>query len=409
LIPQLSFITYPVKFVMVVVFAAPLLAAYALANFKKIQKGLLPLGGILLALIGGILISTHLAPLLGDQPHDTLLNGLSRVVMLALTGGVFWLLTRPGDSRWGRLAPLLLLLVAWLDVFTHVPAQNPTVPPSVYEANLVRTKLAMQPQPELGGGRAMLSPAAALELTRFAASDPKVNFLAKRVGYCANANLLDAVPKVDGFFSLTPGEFDVLLTTIYSVTNVTFAGLLDFMGVVQTTAPGELLKWQPRSTAHPLVTVGQQPVFADDDNQALSFIAQPGFDGGKLVVLLRSERALVTVTNQTVAKILNSKFGLQSVDTEVDAAAPAFVTFAQTYYHNWQAEVDGQRVPLLRANVAFQAVQVPAGRHQIRLFYRDRLFEVGALVSVFTWLVCLVTLLLPRRRNLSPLAVAKVF
>ena len=32
LIPQLSFITYPVKFVMVVVFAAPLLAAFALAN-----------------------------------------------------------------------------------------------------------------------------------------------------------------------------------------------------------------------------------------------------------------------------------------------------------------------------------------------------------------------------------------
>ena len=35
LIPQLSFITYPIKFVMVPVFAAPLLAAYALAALAK--------------------------------------------------------------------------------------------------------------------------------------------------------------------------------------------------------------------------------------------------------------------------------------------------------------------------------------------------------------------------------------
>jgi len=37
-------------------------------------------------------------------------------------------------------------------------------------------------------------------LTRFAGCNPKNNFLAKRLGYCANANLLDSVAKVDTLF-----------------------------------------------------------------------------------------------------------------------------------------------------------------------------------------------------------------
>ncbi len=396
LIPQLSFITYPIKFVMVAVFVTPLLAAYALVNFQKIQNRLLSLGAVLLALIGGILILTQTVTLNGDQPHDTLLNGFSRVVLLALTGGVFWLLTRTGGASGQRIAPVLLLLVAWLDVFTHAPTQNPTVSPTVYESNLVRTRLAMNPQPELGGARAMLSPAAALELTRFGASDPKINFLAKRVGYCANANLLDAVPKVDGFFSLTPREFDSLLTMIYSVTNSRFAGLMDFMGVAQTSVPGELLKWQPRPTALPLVTAGQLPVFVADDSVGLAFLAQPEFDGSKIVFLSAADRALVTVSNQTAAKNISTKFGVQSVDTEVEAAAPALVTIAQTYYHRWRAKVDGQPVKLLRANVAFQAVEVPAGKHQVHIYYDDRAFKLGALISGFMWVNCLLALMLIR-------------
>ena len=401
IIPQLSFITYPVKFVMVVIFAAPLLAAYALANLEKIQKRLLPLGVILFVLILGVLFWTQLAPMQGDNPHDTLLNGFSRVAMLVLTGGALWLLTRASESRWKRIVPLLLLLVVWVDVFTHEPAQNPTVSPSVYEPNLIRTKLAMQPQPELGGSRAMLSSSSALELTRFAVSDPKNNFLAKRLGYCANANLLDAVPKVDGFFSLTPRECDSVLSLLYGTTNAGYPGLEDFLGVAQITAPGELLKWQPRLTAHPLVTAGQKPVFCDNVN-ALSALAQSDFDSGKTVVLPPSEKIFVTVSNLTAAKILSSKFGIQSVDAEVSAAEPSLVVVAQTYYHNWHAEIDGQPARLLRANVAFQAVQIPAGRHQIHLFYQDRAFEIGAAISLCMWVNCAISLVLMRRRLQPP-------
>jgi hypothetical protein len=401
-IPQLSFITYPVKYVLLVVFITPLLAAIALARLENLRKQTVWLGTILFAFIAAILFWAWRFPFPTDDVHTTLLNGLSRAGFLVLTGAWLLVLTRNVESKLRRMAPLLLIFVAWLDVFTHEPRQNPTVPPNVFESNLVRAKLAMKPQPELGGSRAMLSPTAALELTRFAASDPKNNFLAKRVGYCANANLLDGVPKVDGFFSLTPREFDGLLSLVYGASNGNWSRLEDFMGVSQTTAPDNLLTWQSRTNYLPLITAGQKPVFLDDTNSLWAF-GQNDFDGRKIVFLPLEEKSLVPVSNQTAANVLDAKFGNHTVDAEVDAAEPSLVVVAQTYYHNWHAEIDGQPAPLWRANVAFQAVQVPAGRHQLHFYYRDRAFEIGAWIALPVWMVCLISLTMKRRRA-SPTA-----
>jgi hypothetical protein len=431
LIPQLSFITYPVKFVMVVVFVAPLLAAFALTNnffsgrkavaqtskpaVSQISKPaehslgkrtaelevgaagrFLLVGAVLLVFTAGIIFWTQHASPASSDAHAVLMNGISRVAFLILVGGILFALTRELKSPLLRFAPLALILVAWLDVFTHEPNQNPTAPPGIFALNLARTKLAMDPQPELGGSRAMLSPEAALQLTRLGISNPKDNFLAKRIGFSANVNLLDAVPKVDGFFSLTPRDYDTLLSLIYNATNGNWTGLQDFMGVSQYTSQTNFLAWLPRTSFLPLITAGQKPVFLDDTNTLWTF-GRNEFVPETSVFLPPETRPLVTVSNQTTAKVLNAKFSVRDVNFEIQAAAPAFAVIAQTYYHNWQAEIDGQPAPLLRANVAFQALQVPAGTHQVRLFYNDRAFKIGAAISLCAWVGCLASYLALRR------------
>ena len=401
-LPQLSFITYPVKYVMLVVFVAPLLAAFALANLGRKQKKILPIGIVLFALLLGVIVWTQAAPLPGDNSRLALTTGLSRILFLFFTGIILFVLMKPAPSVWLRFAPLLLILTGWTDVYTHAPPQNPTVPPWIFQPNLSREKLALDPQPELGGSRAMVSPSAAYWFVNFAASDAKDNFLAKRLGYCANCNVLDAVPKVDGFFSLTPRESDAVLSLFYTTTNASYPGLEAFMGVSQITASDALYRWQARTNFLPLVTSGQQPVFTDDTN-ALAGLTQAGFDGSKIVFLPPEAKTLVSATNFSRAKILDAKFGTRTVDIEAAAGAPSLVVIAQTYYHNWSAKVDGGEVPLLRANVAFQAVQIPAGRHRIHLAYNDPAFQVGAAISVCTIFNCLFGLgLMTIRRHARP-------
>jgi hypothetical protein len=393
LIPQLSFITYPVKYVLLVVFIAPLLAAFALANLPSLRKQVSRLGAILLGLIAGILFWVWRFPFPTDNVHTTLLNGLSRTGFLFLTGGLLIFLARNHKSGLQRIAPLLLILIAWLDVFTHEPTQNPTVQPWIYEPGLSRAKLALAPQPELGGSRIMVTPMAANEFVRSASGNPQDNFIAKRIGYCADVNTLDAVPKVDGFFSLTPRTSDDVLALFYRTTNASFPRLEDFMGVSQITAPGEMFKWQSRQTFLPLVTAGQKPMFLAETNMEAA-LTSPDFDGSKIVFLPEQSKSLVTVTNQTTAKIIACKFNTQTVDVAVDAAEPSLVVVAQTYYHNWQADIDGKPTIIFRANQAFQAVLVPSGKHQINFYYDDRAFQIGLAISGAMWVNCLIGLLL---------------
>jgi hypothetical protein len=411
LIPQLSFITYPIKYISAAVFAMPLLAAVALVNRRHLQKQTMLLGVILLACLAAILFSAWRFPFPDDDVRATLLNGFSRAGFLFLTGGLLFVLMRGTSHRLLRIAPFFLIVVAWLDVFTHEPAQNPTVPASVYEPNLARTKLAMQPQPELGQSRAMLSSVAYGQLMMFSVQNPKNNFLAKRLGYCGNANLLDGVPKVDGFFSLYPREIGGLLERLYSFTDVDFPHLDNFLGVSQIIAPGELFKWQTRTNYLPLITAGQKPIVFYDvingDSKILQALTQKDFDGSKTVFISLPKGDsgwFVPESNQENAHVLSSKFGTQTVDAEVkieDTGVPSLVVVAQTYYHNWRAEIDGEPTKLFRANYAFQAVLVPPGRHHVHLFYQDSAFEIGAAISVCMWVNCFVAYLALRRRAVA--------
>jgi uncharacterized membrane protein YfhO len=110
----------------------------------------------------------------------------------------------------------------------------------------------------------------------------------------------------------------------------------------------------------------------------------------------------VTVSNASSTKVSIQQFSPHKVRLEVDAPEAALVVIAQAFYHNWRARVDDQPVPLLRANHAFQAVQVPAGRHYVTLVYEDHLFYDGALMSLLSAAILLGLWLRGRKQMTQP-------
>jgi hypothetical protein len=398
LVPQISLMTYPVKFVMAAIFAVPLLAGFGLAKLQadgdtenRSQTRLLVLASVLLfLLIAAIVFWAWHWPIPTDDFSRTWRNALGRAGILAGVLAVVFMLWNQRGGAWRNCwMPAALLGLLWLDVLTHEPNQNPSAPSEIYMPNLAHTKLAMNPQPTLGGSRAMLTPQAELKFGQFSSSSPKDNLLVKRLGYYANCNLLDDVPKVNGFFSLYPRECGDLNSLLYGSTNLAFPRLADFMGVSQITSPDNLLEWIPLNTFMPLVTAGQQPVFLDDSN-ALRVVGQLDFHPDKVVLLPSSARAIVAATNLAQARVVSCKFLPERIDADIDADGPTLTVIAQTYYRNWQAEVDGHPAPLLKANYAFQAVPILAGKHHVTVTYRDQAFRAGIAISGISLLGCLV-------------------
>ena len=72
------------------------------------------------------------------------------------------------------------------------------------------------------------------------------------------------------------------------------------------------------------------------------------------------------------------------VAAHVDAPTDGFVFFSEPSYPERRATLDGRRVPARRANLAFTAVAVPAGRHDVELLYRPSTFYLGSLISGVT-------------------------
>jgi uncharacterized membrane protein YfhO len=63
------------------------------------------------------------------------------------------------------------------------------------------------------------------------------------------------------------------------------------------------------------------------------------------------------------------------------------VTVAESAWKGWRAVIRGRdggderQLPLAYANHGYLGVLVPQGRHEVRLVYRPRSFEVGLVVS----------------------------
>jgi hypothetical protein len=73
----------------------------------------------------------------------------------------------------------------------------------------------------------------------------------------------------------------------------------------------------------------------------------------------------------------------------VEQIRPQYLVIAQPWYPGWHATIDGAPAPLLRANSAFFALDVPAGAHDVELAYRPaswiwglRLAAAGLLLAL---------------------------
>ncbi|HZU75518.1 MAG TPA: YfhO family protein, partial [Dehalococcoidia bacterium] len=60
---------------------------------------------------------------------------------------------------------------------------------------------------------------------------------------------------------------------------------------------------------------------------------------------------------------------------------PALLVLTDTYYPGWQAFVDGQPAPLLRGDVLFRVVPVPAGEHEVEFRFEPQSLRLGLLIT----------------------------
>jgi hypothetical protein len=92
------------------------------------------------------------------------------------------------------------------------------------------------------------------------------------------------------------------------------------------------------------------------------------------------------------------RFEPESLLIEVEAKQNGLLVLAEAWYPGWRAEVDGLPAACVPANLCMRAVPVAAGRHQVRLYFRQNYLPAGFLISLVSAGLFLVFVPKPARR-----------
>jgi hypothetical protein len=120
-------------------------------------------------------------------------------------------------------------------------------------------------------------------------------------------------------------------------------------------------------------------VLVADGVAALATLQDVSFDPAREVIL--PEGTPVTAAAGAPGRCRVVLWKPDRIVLEATMEAPGYVVLADAYDPGWRTEVDGRPATLLRANVAFRAVAVPAGRHLVESSYRPRAVSLGLAVS----------------------------
>ncbi|HEV7924006.1 MAG TPA: YfhO family protein [Verrucomicrobiae bacterium] len=386
-VPILGFIRFPVKFLILTVFCLALLAGAGAAWLQKQSPDAVRRScsgpGIVIGLIVLLVLAVAFwFPFASDSWSAVWPNALGRLAFLLTGLALLTLIFRSNATSQRALLSFGFLVLMGLDICTHVPQQNPSVPVQAYADD----PPPMTKVPQVGESRAMLNPLAERTMDNLVNPDLLHLYLGQRAELFSDCNLLNGIPLVGGFMSVHVAAEQTVAELLRS--GKAAPAVAEFLGVSQVASPSQLFVWEARTNFMPWATIGQAPVFLDND-ATLAALCSLRFLPRRMAYLPSDARGQITAGADGQARILSSHFGTSECAFETSAESRTMLVVAQAYYHCWRASVDGTPVPLWRANYAFQALEVPPGKHEVRLVYVDRAFQAGAIISIMALMFCL--------------------
>ncbi|HYP21695.1 MAG TPA: YfhO family protein, partial [Chloroflexia bacterium] len=141
-----------------------------------------------------------------------------------------------------------------------------------------------------------------------------------------------------------------------------------------------------------------------DTEEAIAAVRSPGLDPNRTVILNAGDvvtaPAALDRSSTPVTWLADEP---ERVELRATLPQPGWLVLSDNFAPGWEVEVDGQPATLLRGNVAFRAVAVPAGTHTVSFHYRPRIFYIAAAISALSTLAALaigsISLLRTRRHQ----------
>lgn len=147
---------------------------------------------------------------------------------------------------------------------------------------------------------------------------------------------------------------------------------------------------------------------AGSSDEALALIVADDFHFGESVVLEGVVPAIQPSENDAQVTIEMGNPYQGALRVVVNAPSMGVLVLSEPYYSERRISIDGVQAEVLRANVGFMAVVVPAGEHSVEVWYDPVSLRQGTLVSVLAIVVWLGLLIAAVRGRYGTYAIGVV-
>ena len=119
-------------------------------------------------------------------------------------------------------------------------------------------------------------------------------------------------------------------------------------------------------------------------------------DPGREAVIFDAQAAEGTAAEYPGAaegRIVLKEYSPNRLSYDVSAAASGLAVFSEIYYPaGWKAYIDGEEVPILRADYTLRALLIDEGDHEVEFVYDPGSFTLGKNISLASSLAIILAL-----------------
>jgi len=142
-------------------------------------------------------------------------------------------------------------------------------------------------------------------------------------------------------------------------------------------------------------------------SEVLSRLTHPDFDPKKTVLFEKEDEPLGLRPQASpepappgLARILSYRPDRLAIET--DSPAFRYLFLSEIFYPGWKAFIDGQPTRILRGNYLFRVLELPEGRHQVRLEFDPWTIKAGTGITLLTATMILAMLVFRRLKRKAP-------
>ncbi len=370
-VPTFNLFQAPVRWLLLMVFGISTLAGIGLTLWR-VDRFYWMRSRLMLTAAA---VVTVLALVLRFASESAVFGGLLELGLLLTISAILLVgQPRPDHPRWHIWAIVLLMFVAG-DLLWANRLSNPTINARFYDApatepsksRTFRTDKALE---EVQFG----------EFLRFkdyrVAGERSADYRAARL---PNMNILEKLDTFNTFEPLRPAgieKFTKLLNE-HPAPNLFLAA-----GIPTAEQPDARRFWFVPTV------VGTQDAFKS--------MSDPTWNPATSAFL---EGDAPTFRGDSSGQILSVRETPQAIEMQIQTNGRVALVMADTWYPGWRATVNGENVPIYRANGAFRAVIIPAATTQpitISLLYDPPAIKIGAALSLIAAIVLLMLLVIAR-------------